>query len=428
MSDRLEVLIGPGTVLRFGRVVAWVGAGASPALLTFLHQSLRNVGRSPHGGRQLVDHVAGILAARDPEPGAAFVAVGPSDGEWLGILHGPVQLWDGSQWLAPTPRPGWLHATLLAHPALCAGPAGSPAPRVIPNSPYDLAEGVVPGGGFVLVPAESSLQPGAHVPTADPSALNPVDGGDAAPLVEPPPEPADPTGEPADEPAAEPAEEPAPQPAEEPAEAPPQTAPAASDPPGAAATAPTRHGALGGVGGHGAPLPAVGDPADPREALRPLVPGLRCPSGHFNHARARRCVRCRQELVGAGPVNGPRPPLGVLIADDGTIYRVDGDLVVGSSPGADPPVLAGRASPLQLVGAGGSVAPSHAELRVNDWELTVTDRGSAPGTHIVRPGRSGWERLLPFQPEPLLPGSHLAFGQRVVTFVSPWPLGETHSP
>jgi hypothetical protein len=172
------------------------------------------------------------------------------------------------------------------------------------------------------------------------------------------------------------------------------------------------------------PLPAVAAADEGQSASRPAVPGIRCPAGHFDHPRAKRCARCGADLAGRPGVTGPRPPLGVLIADDGTVYRVEGDLVCGSEPDSDPGVVSGRARAVRLIGPNASVAPVHAEISVIDWTVSVTDRGSAAGTHVVRPGQSGWQRLNPYQAEPLLAGSHVAVGQRVLTYVSPWPAGD----
>ena len=436
MSERVEVLIGPGTVIRWGRVAVWAGPTASPALLTFLHHSLRNVGSSAQGGRQVVDHIARILSARDPEPGVPFAAVGPAGDEWAAILHGPVQLWDGARWVAPSPRPGWLPASLTPQPALCVGPAGSAAPHVLPNSPYDLAAGMVPGGGFILVPEYAGVPRGA-LDRRDPGGMPVAPGGASghqdpsgspwepspAPLAAPAPV-ASPTSVAATMPAPLPVAAPLGLPADPAPPAPSEPTPDLPTPglptPGLPTPAAPVHSAIP-VAPSRPPLPPVGDAGGAAGAGRPLVPGFRCPSGHFNHPRARRCARCRAELGEAPLTDGPRPPLGVLIADDGTVYRVDGDLVIGAVPAVDPAVVAGQATALRLAGASRSVAPTHAQLRVSDWAVLVTDRGSAAGTHIVRPDQSGWDRLPPFRPEPLLPGSHLAFGQRVVTFVSPWP-------
>jgi hypothetical protein len=117
-------------------------------------------------------------------------------------------------------------------------------------------------------------------------------------------------------------------------------------------------------------------------------------------------------------VSGTRPPLGVLVADDGTIYRLDRGYLVGSNSSRDPTVGGGLARPLVLRGT--DVSGSHAELRLTDWDVTVIDRGSAAGTCIYEPGAADWIRLRPYEPRVLTPGSHVAFGQRIVTYISPW--------
>jgi len=360
MKDRVEVLVGPGTVIRHGRVTAWAGPTASLALVGFLDQSLRNVGPSARGGQLLADHIAQILAERDPEPEAAFGAVGPDGPGWTAILHGPAQLWDGSQRTTPPASAGWLQAPVVAKPVVAVGPAGAPGPRIVPHSPYDLDEGTVPGGGFLLLPASA-----AGPTTADPTAAGPTT--------------ADPT------------------------------------------TAGTDLLDLRSVTRPGSrPLPGVAEPAAPGSG--PIVEVTYCPAGHPNHPAIGRCARCNATVTPRSPQSGHRPPVGVLLADDGTVYRVDGDLLIGSAPFDDPEVADGRRRPLRLSSPAGNLAPAHAEIQVSGWALRVTDRGSAAGTHLVRPGRSDWERLVPFRAEPLEPGSHISLGQRVLTFVSPWPL------
>jgi hypothetical protein len=117
-------------------------------------------------------------------------------------------------------------------------------------------------------------------------------------------------------------------------------------------------------------------------------------------------------------VTGTRPALGCLIADDAVVYRLDLGYVVGSDPGPDPIVRGGLARPLVMAGAG--MAAAHAEIRLKDWDVLVTDRGSVGGTSVFELGASDWERIRPYEPRVLRPGTHVAFGQRIVTFVSPW--------
>ncbi|HMC39750.1 MAG TPA: FHA domain-containing protein, partial [Acidimicrobiales bacterium] len=68
------------------------------------------------------------------------------------------------------------------------------------------------------------------------------------------------------------------------------------------------------------------------------------------------------------------------------------------------------------------VATSHAEIRLHDWEVVVTDRASEGGTFVFEPGSGDWEQLRPYEPRTLPPGTHLAFGTRIATFITPWTL------
>ncbi len=151
-----------------------------------------------------------------------------------------------------------------------------------------------------------------------------------------------------------------------------------------------------------------------------MVAGTLCSRGHLNRPGLTACARCRTPIAEGGreSISGTRPPLGILITDDGVIYRVDRGYLVGSNSGRDPTVGGGLARPLTL--AGTDVSGSHAELRLVDWDLTVVDRGSTAGTAVFDPGATDWARLNPYEPRVVPPGTHLAFGQRVVTFISPW--------
>jgi hypothetical protein len=406
MSDRVEVLPGPGTVLRHGRVAVWAGPSSSAALLAFLAQSALNVGELGHGGLQIVDHIAGILSTRDPEPGAPFAVIGPSLDAWITVLHGPVQLWDGTRWLAPTPQTGWLRADVRPQPAVCIGPAGSVAPILSSDSPYDLRAGTVPGGGLILVPDSVPHQrvepPAAPVsrPTAPPAPVSPA-------LVAPAPVGAEPVG-------------------------PEPVARGTSETPTATTATTATTGGPGGPPSARHWMSLAGLPAPPGPALplggaippdgRPQVPGVLCPAGHFNHPAARVCAWCTRDVApGQPPTIGPRPVLGVLVTDDGATYRLDVDQVLGSDPTTDHGVATGRIRGVALRGAPGQLAPTHAEIRLSEWTVTVIDRGSAGGTSVVGPDMSGWVRLTPYQPVLLPPRSHLSIGQRVLTFVSPWP-------
>jgi len=84
------------------------------------------------------------------------------------------------------------------------------------------------------------------------------------------------------------------------------------------------------------------------------VRGVLCKNGHFNDPQLNYCSVCgismaQQTLV---EVSGPRPPLGLLLFDDGSTFRLDSDYLVGRAPRQDPDVVAGieRLAGAQMVG------------------------------------------------------------------------------
>ena len=439
MIERLAVAPGEGTVIRHGHVAAWAGESASVNLLTFLAESARNLAASPIGGDQLADHLAGVLHRRDPEPDVPFVVIGPSEEGWVALLHGPVRVWDGEAWTAPSPHRGWMRASLSPHPVLVAGAISASDPVSSDGSHFHLEGGVVPGGGFSLAPSGSAarqqglaLAATAAVPTG-PAPLEPT-------VFAHPEEPemAEETSAPM-EVAAEP-EAPEPEQPDVP-EAPPEVSGPGVDAdltalleaveeasdrfPTAAASDPAPPGVLDlrRTDIHvrvppRPPLPAVDQPGVPAGAA--VIAGVNCGARHLNRPGMTRCARCRQPIITeAGyQVTGARPALGCLITDGGSVYRLDSGYLVGSDPAKDPTVRGRLARPLPLTG--NELAAAHAEIRLQDWDVVLTDRASDGGTFVFAPDGPGWERLQPYEPRVLEPGSHVAFGQSVVTFVSPW--------
>jgi hypothetical protein len=90
------------------------------------------------------------------------------------------------------------------------------------------------------------------------------------------------------------------------------------------------------------PLPVGAPSADDEESKAAeidddsiFVPGVRCPRDHHNSPGARFCHRCgirmgaHRSLV---IVEGPRPPLGVLVLDDGDTFALVSDAIIGREP------------------------------------------------------------------------------------------------
>ncbi len=168
------------------------------------------------------------------------------------------------------------------------------------------------------------------------------------------------------------------------------------------------------------PLP-LDDVDQPEVAQRgpELVEGIDCPAGHFNDPRAQSCRVC-SVAVDTGDqrrVNRSRPALGVLVTDNGSVFSVDGDYVIGRAPERDEAVLLGRARALVLRDVGQSVSRVHAYLSLDGWQVYIIDRGSANGTFVTRAGQVGpWERVPGDRQLPIGPGTRLKIGGRQLLF------------
>ncbi len=473
MPDKLEVLAGPGLVARFGELTVWAGTQASPALQAHLVNEARRLSQSPQPGDQLANSFIAVLQRGDPEPQAPFAVVGPGANGLTLFLHGPVQAWDSGRWLAPQPVPGWMVTSIGRPWPLIVLPYGAaPPPQSPPNNPFDLLQGTVPGTGFVMlrpagqpaanqavVGAQQTGAPGMGGPPAGygqgyapggpgqqfPGAA-PAPGGVAlgpsGPPTGPGPNPAFGGGLAGGGPAA-------------PYVPPGQIGPAVPDgarlptaqPETGAQTAPgTLSQAPAGLSAPPA-APATAQPATPADLVdlqvppaTPLAPlpvgtgtttgpdaqqvvGLRCEQGHLNHPRASSCAHCGRPLwTGQAPASGPRPALGVLLADDGSVWSLDRPCLIGTSPQDAPEVVSGAAQAIAMrAGNNHVMAPVHAEVQLRDWNVYLVDLGAEGGTCVQGPGAQGWTVLNRHEQRELSSGSHLSCGGRVLTFLSAWP-------
>jgi hypothetical protein len=165
------------------------------------------------------------------------------------------------------------------------------------------------------------------------------------------------------------------------------------------------------------PLPLgaepLGDQAlSPAEGLAPIVMGIYCKNGHFDDPEARYCAVCGIGMAQLTkvPQEGRRPPLGVLVLDDGSVCQLDTDYVVGREPTLDKSVAEGRARPLRLGGAPDLVSRIHARVELDGWQVYVSDLNSANGTFLVLPGETTGTKLAPGVRTPLVAGSQIRLG------------------
>ncbi|AYF76638.1 FHA domain-containing protein [Nocardia yunnanensis] len=160
-------------------------------------------------------------------------------------------------------------------------------------------------------------------------------------------------------------------------------------------------------------------------ALTVKVLGFKCARAHPSDPRSAFCTVCGMPVDQTQQVAEViRPPLGMLILDDGMTYMVVADAVVGRDPEHSEAARTGLA-PLRIDDNSGGMSRAHAELRLVNWDITLVDRGSTNGTRVRPPGYRDWVRLAPNQPFTLLVGTEIMLGNRVLRLepVAPPPFG-----
>jgi hypothetical protein len=144
----------------------------------------------------------------------------------------------------------------------------------------------------------------------------------------------------------------------------------------------------------------------------PIVSGVYCKNGHFDDPQARFCAVCGVSInqLQVAPRPGRRPPLGVLIQDNGEVFQLDSDYVIGRDPTLDASAAAGQADPLRTADDAGTASWADARIELDGWRVLVTDLGSANGSRIRLPGQAADRALTPRTPAQLLPGSLVDLG------------------
>jgi hypothetical protein len=187
----------------------------------------------------------------------------------------------------------------------------------------------------------------------------------------------------------------------------------------------------GSLDGSGDGTPRLGVPAQEAPQAHPLADA---PSsdGETPHTTALRSER----IMGAAPDgqdseeatsglvvdNGSeeqRPPVGLLVFDDGATYAVDAEYLMGRMPEADPRVASGALRSLALEDASGAVSRVHAQIVLNGWEALLVDVGSRNGTFVSPPGEQGWTQLPAGETHRLVPGTRVRIGGRSFQFEAP---------
>lgn len=144
--------------------------------------------------------------------------------------------------------------------------------------------------------------------------------------------------------------------------------------------------------------------------------GFTCVRAHPSDPRSAFCTVCGIPVDQTQPrTEVVRPPLGMLVFDDGSAHTLSVDTVLGRDPERGEPGGRGLA-PLTLHDPYGGVSRAHAELVLVDWDVLLIDRGSTNGTRTRASAEHSWVDLPPNQPTRLLPGSEILIGDRVLRY------------
>jgi hypothetical protein len=419
---------GPGVVDRHDDAVL-VLPSVSPAQLNRALELLSVHQRGPDPtGRRRIRYAAWVLTEAEPEEVPDFALLVRVGGTLLVLVHGDVTVSvDGPDpsTLNAAESLTWLERMVEApyDAVTVTGPGG--ATGCSAAVPFDLREGTVPGTGVTL--RTSAHRPGGSVAEAAPETV----AGPAPEVVHQ----ATAAGLQPSREAATPPEAVTPRAAATPPEAATARAPERLPEPAVTTSqtvlrpaAPFRsvrlgaHRRQGPTSGRRPPLPVgtglSGTPAPPRPGEVEMVEGVRCRNAHFNDPEAVTCAACGVPLDGsAGRHQEPRPPLGVLVTDDGSVFTVTGDYVIGRDPGRAAAVLKGQARPLVLQDEEHSTSRVHARLTLSGWKVMVSDGGSANGTFVSRSGPAGPWTPVPADPgERLYPGDRVRIGKRQLLF------------
>ena len=148
------------------------------------------------------------------------------------------------------------------------------------------------------------------------------------------------------------------------------------------------------------------------------VRGVYCKNRHFNDPRQLFCAVCGINMVQQTPVlvNGVRPPLGVVVLDDGSVFQLDTPYLLGRDPNADERVQGGDFRGLPIIDQSNQVSRVHARLELRSWDVVLIDNNSTNGTFIHVPKTPDWQRMHPGAEHILVQGTRIRIGHRTLAF------------
>ncbi|CAN5721619.1 hypothetical protein BH24ACT3_BH24ACT3_09190 [soil metagenome] len=416
-SFRAQVAAGEGFAAHFGPAVllAFPLGERQEALLDQILATVEAGAREdPNGpGRKVARRIVRVIGDAEPEDVPAVGVLAQTDGGVAVLLHGGVDLdLEGPvevEHLSGRDVSTWLDRIVADGPQTLRRHGGAGAPE--PDRRSDLRAGIVSSGGIVLTPRPDGPVVGDAAMAAAATGVAAAGSGVDTPRPIPPP----PVPEPGVDEATELVPEATPPPPPPPPGAEPEPVTPAADFVSFSVAEPLPPEDL-------APLPVAGETEAPaeEEADGVEVRGILCSRQHFNDPRSAFCTSCGISMVHQthNLLKGKRPPLGVLLSDDGSAFVLDTDYVIGREPEGHPDVAGGAARPLILEDQQFALSRQHVRVQLQDWDVRVLDLGSANGSYVAAADAGQWTLLAPEQPVTLDPGGRLHVAGRNFVYES----------
>ena len=156
---------------------------------------------------------------------------------------------------------------------------------------------------------------------------------------------------------------------------------------------------------------SAGAPVAPTPGSNEVLAVL-CPSGHPNPPHAASCRLCGATIGTSTPVSVPRPPLGVLVFSNGERVVADRTVLIGRNPRVSGTLTGDLPRIVKLESAGQGLSRTHAEVRIEGWQMLLEDLQSTNGTEVTLPGQAP-RRLHAGDPVALVPGATVDFGDEL---------------
>jgi hypothetical protein len=137
----------------------------------------------------------------------------------------------------------------------------------------------------------------------------------------------------------------------------------------------------------------------------PTVLAVMCPLGHASPPSAPSCRTCHQRVAPQEPQRIVRPVLGGLRLPSGEVVPLDRGVVLGRKPA---PVDGSTDWPhlVHLPSDHSFVSRMHLQIELDGWDVLARDLGSRGGTALLAPGREP-ERMKGGESYVLAPGTEL---------------------